>query len=424
MKWLTAESRQKVRHFVKKSAEYYKTCAIMLCNTFVLFVLLNLVLLLIFKVRDSYREPPAEKSPGTREKYGMALLEKAYQDYDRNDLNALLDEHDQTRMEFESFTQFKERPCSGKWINVDRNGFRHVKNQGPWPPQAGHVNIFLFGGSTGFGYRVGDEETIASYLQEFLQNHHGKAVKVYNFGRGAYYSSQERVLLEKLLLAGSVPNVALFIDGYNDFGYAADKPEWTDELEEYMDGGRWPPPESCLSSCLSKLPIMRAARHARFRLGFSSADQPVKVPRIFIRYPEDVEGDAKIIERYSRNKRMIEVLAEAYGVVPVFVWQPIPWYKYDLKYHLFAHEGDAESHPLAREYPLMAKWVKERPITFSDNFLWLADIQEKSRECNYNDALHYNKKFSKEIATHIGRFLRERKLLDLEISRRKKGQDS
>src|SRR5262249_8184022 len=160
------------------------------------------------------------------------------------------------------------------------------------------------------------------YLQEYLQNHHGKAVKVYNFGRGAYYSSQERVLLEKLLLASSVPNVALFIDGFNDFGYAADKPEWTDELEECMDSGGKGPPESGPSSCLSKLPLMRAARHARFRLGFSSEDQPVKVPpRIFIRYPEDVEGDAKIIERYSRNKRMIEVLAEAYGVVPVFVWQ-------------------------------------------------------------------------------------------------------
>ncbi len=105
------------------------------------------------------------------------------------------------------------------------------------------------------------------------------------------------------------------------------------------------------------------------------------------------------------------MLARAYGVTPVFVRQPIAWYKYDLKYHLFSYEG-AESHPLAREYRVMAKAVKDRPHDFSDNFLWLADVQEQSRECNYIDAMHYNNKFSKEIAAHIGHLLLERKLLD------------
>ena len=44
--------------------------------------------------------------------------------------------------------------------------------------------------------------------------------RVYNFGRGSYYSSQERILFEQLAVAGHVPDLAVFIDGGSDFVFA------------------------------------------------------------------------------------------------------------------------------------------------------------------------------------------------------------
>src|SRR5207249_2176487 len=136
----------------------------------------------------------------------------------------------------------------------------------------------------------------------------------------------------------------------NDFLVRDDKTNITIDIEPFE-------PER-LETLWSNLPLVRVGRGVRRWIGatgpflqwFPEGDEGDAkvierygrdkrvgrgVPRWMRRFPEDDEGDAKVIERYGRNKRMIEVLAGGYGFVPVFVWQPIPWYKYDLKYHLF-----------------------------------------------------------------------------------------
>ena len=85
---------------------------------------------------------------------------------------------------YEPYTQFKEKPFQGKYINISQEGFRHVKNQGPWPPSKDNFNIFLFGGSTIFNYGVPENETIASYLQELFTSRL-KKVCIYNQGDAA-----------------------------------------------------------------------------------------------------------------------------------------------------------------------------------------------------------------------------------------------
>ena len=136
---------------------------------------------------------------------------------------------------YEPFTQFKERPNRGDYVNVDENGFRFSADQASWPPDPKKVNVFVFGGSTTFGYGVADLETVPSRLQEELREKFVTPVSVYNFGRGYYYSTQERVLFEKLLLSGYVPNVAIFIDGLNDFYQDIDEPLFTSRLRDIME---------------------------------------------------------------------------------------------------------------------------------------------------------------------------------------------
>ena len=52
-------------------------------------------------------------------------------------------------------------------------------------------NIYMYGGSTTFGYNVTDDQTIASYLQNYLNDD----FCVYNHGRVYFYSKQENNLL-------------------------------------------------------------------------------------------------------------------------------------------------------------------------------------------------------------------------------------
>src|SRR5262249_53760858 len=71
-----------------------------------------------------------------------------------------------------------------------------------------------------------DWTCISSYLQEELNRARaaGKPVRVYNFGRGSYFSTQERILFQQLLLAKAIPNSAIFLDGVNDFYFFHGRP--------------------------------------------------------------------------------------------------------------------------------------------------------------------------------------------------------
>ena len=114
-----------------------------------------------------------------------------------------------------------------------------------------------------------------------------------------------------------------------------------------------------------------------------------------------------VVERWLANKKMIESLAAAYGVRTIFVVQPIPLYKYDLRYHFFLH-SDKEFGGFIRAkygYPLMGELHAQGKL--GPDVLWLADMQQDKRENLYVDSVHYNAAFSKEIADRIGDFMQQ-----------------
>jgi hypothetical protein len=157
-------------------------------------------------------------------RYGKDLFDYLYPHMKGEDIALLLFETWSRRYVFEDFTHVKEGPYAGRYVNVDPSGFRKSKDQGPWPPQKDkHFSIFFFGSSTSFGYGVQDSETVSSYLQELFPRTGLKRVPfVYNFGRGHYYSTPERILFEQLVAKGHVPDMAIFLDGLNEFFFYAD----------------------------------------------------------------------------------------------------------------------------------------------------------------------------------------------------------
>jgi hypothetical protein len=107
------------------------------------------------------------------------------------------------------------------------------------------------------------------------------------------------------------------------------------ELKELLELGRasdfyW----------LKKLPIGRAFEAVKVRLASALGNDPFK--RDTLRQ-EDASYEESVIigviERYTKNMKMIRAVSKAFGVRRAFVWQPVPVYKYDLDYHLFAKWG-------------------------------------------------------------------------------------
>jgi len=164
------------------------------------------------------------------------LVEEIYSDMSQQDIASLLEETWTRRYEYSPYIQFRERAYHGRFVNVHGAGFRYSREQGVWPPAEETVNVFIFGGSTTFGYGLRDDQTVASYLQQYLQPAFQRPLKVYNFGCGSYFSTQERILFTELLLAGWRPEMAIFIDGLNDFYFANNEPALTGSLRELVDG--------------------------------------------------------------------------------------------------------------------------------------------------------------------------------------------
>jgi len=369
-----------------KLKNWYISAAVIVFNTLLLFMFLNLVLYAIMHLRYG-------TSPGPLKLYGAKIF-RAYPGWRAEDVNDLLKESWRRVLPFEyqPFTQFKERPFRGKFLNIDPAGFRLSKNQAPWPPRPEAINVFMFGGSTTFGYGLPDEETISSYFGDCAVSSSSGHMAVYNFGRGYYFSSQELALFQRLLQAGFVPQVAIFVDGLNDFHFVGDDPQYTTQLRRFMAG-------ELRYSALDSVPMVQAAqwlgkRWSRQNLAGATdyADRAL------------LQG---MIDRWLANKKMIEAIAARYGVRTIFVVQPVPMYKYDLRWHLFYDPDRVFGTDIGPRYsyPIMESLRAQGQL--GPNVLWLADIQVDKRENLYVDAVHYTAAFSKEIAGYICDFYRK-----------------
>jgi hypothetical protein len=288
---------------------------------------------------------------------------------------------------------FRENARSGRFVNVSPEGYRFTFGQGPWPPDPRNFNVFVFGGSTAFGYGVQDEQTIPSHLAKRFAAVRPDA-KVYNFGRGMYFSGIERALFIKRIAHGNVPDLAVFIDGTNENLH----PQRLARI--YMTAFIGDNARALREAALGRLPLYRAAVELRERWRPPAAPQDEPLTAEFM------------AARYDTNRRLIESVAREYGVKTFFVWQPHPLYKYDIAYHNLADPDSlAEDRNVPGLYRLMAARRPDRRP------LWCADLQEGRREELYVDTYHYSPAFSATVADCVadglirGGYLRSKKPL-------------
>jgi hypothetical protein len=400
--------REQARVMARRAASAYKDCALVVFNSLVLYLLLNVFVGILLWIHGARADKPDTlRGANPTVKYAPELLDRAYPDWSRQERTAMLAENWNRPFVYADYTHFQERPIAGKYVNVSEDGYRSTKNQGPWPPAAENLNVFVFGGSTAFGYGLPDEETIPSYLQEILADRARRRVCVYNFAVGSYYSTQERIRLERLVLHGRVPEIAIFIDGLNDALSTRDKPAFSRAtaavFEEYQVFNNESPSQEALARravqvCFTYLPVGRAARAVGRRL------QPPR-PRPVGARP-DFGSDI-----YLANKYLIEQFCRHYNITPVFVWQPVPGYKYELSRHLFT-DVELVDRQAAYYAEVRSKLDERAPEA---DFVWCADLQQGRTEPLYVDNVHYTAAFSKVFAESIVRACLDRKLLDKQL---------
>jgi len=207
-------------------------------------------------------------------------------------------------------------------------------------------------------------------------------------GAGYYYSTQERILFERLLSQGHKPDLAIFVDGLNDLWFPRDSPCFS----------------QVAAAAFGKDPTYLVLR----TLSISRIFRKVQKETLTLKPIEAQEQVRPILQRYQSNVKLIESACRAFGTTAVFVWQPVPSYKYDTKYHLF-YLSPKSYQSQAYGYPEMERLYKNG--AFGPDFLWCADLQQDEKECLYVDGHHYTAKFSKKLAEAISQMCLQRKIL-------------
>src|SRR5262245_55192645 len=156
-------------------------------NCIVLLVALNFVLAGVFFVHDRVKVGADNRVSSYREKFADY---QAYTRLSKEEIDGFLNEQDafgSMGFQYAPWVQFRNPEFRGRFINTDKQGFRRTRE--PRITEKNPLKVYVFGGSTTFGYGVPDEHTIPSYLQSYLEEKYpSRAIQVKNFGQGFYYS--------------------------------------------------------------------------------------------------------------------------------------------------------------------------------------------------------------------------------------------
>jgi hypothetical protein len=343
-------NQSKLVGWVRRS---YTPFAVAIANTFLLFLLVNLVLAAFFFARDAAdRTSPGPKivssvyfkpdgSPlnnGKRHPYQLEWFDYgAYDNAKPEYASAVLDDFfilANRGFIYQPWVEFSEPPFKGKLVNIDVDQQGHPVRRTVNPSndaQLRTIRIFTFGGSTTFGYNVSDEHTWPTYLSKILNDradaeHLGIHIEVTNYGHGYYNYSQETTLLINLLRNKNAPDQVIFMDGLN-WPYPQDVARFTDTVMEKFRNLQFRP-EISRWDTLNWVPIVRLANVIRRRLVPSTKVNP-ETGATEQQFLNDVVVD-RVVDRFDQNTRIAAQVCEIYSVTPLFFTQPNASYNYSL----------------------------------------------------------------------------------------------
>jgi hypothetical protein len=290
-----------------------------------------------------------------RRKFPGVDFTHVYPGLGTEEIDALQRESLGLRYVYAPFVEFAPRPVSGRFINITPAGFRQGKAPAPWPPIREEFTVFVFGGSTTFGFGLPDGQTPVSALEaELAPRYPDRTVRCYNFGRGYYFSAQERALFESLLAEGIAPDLAVFVDGLNDFIYHDGVPELTAEIAALV---------------APDLPVPLRAEPT------DDAQRTAAVDRM--------------IAAYARHVKLTEALGRAAGVPVIFVGQPVPFLDFPMGEKTYPFDSTFAEHRLTGwGYNRFKQAAREG--RFGERFVWCGNAFAGADTIMYADSIHYS----------------------------------
>ena len=121
------------------------------------------------------------------------------------------------RRTVERFGYLGIRECRSEYFNIDKNG--HRSNGRDSVVSDGGYQVHCYGGSTTVGQNVADNQTISAFLESRLRKKLN--INVFNFGAGNHTSLHSSLRLLDHVLSGNIPDLAIFLNGFNDCSYSA-----------------------------------------------------------------------------------------------------------------------------------------------------------------------------------------------------------
>lgn len=284
-------------------------------------------------------------------------------------------EQAQTQIRWSPFTYWVVGEFQGQYINVSADGLRNTPQQN----DNAEKTVFVFGGSTVWGEGARDAYTIPGHLTRLLDDG-----QVFNYGQTGYVSTQDLLWFQLQLINGNVPDVAVFYQGFNDVLASCD-----------------PVGLVARQSCESGL--VGVTLQENFRIADSEAGRLLRNSRPVLQLPAttlngyDLSGAAAIettpqsvVDRWFANMEIIEILASAYDIETLFVWQPMLIQKSPLTHdeQAIVERTERERAGLFDLYTEVDAIVRNRCASACDNILLISDLFADDERTIFYDLVH------------------------------------
>jgi hypothetical protein len=198
-------------------------------------------------------------------------------------------------------------PYTSQYVNISEDSLRVTPGA---DCREDAYRIFIFGGSTLWGYGSPDFGTIPAYVQTALDEALDRPICVQNYGELAFNSTQEFLSFALQVRQGNVPDMAIFYSGVNDvrsgvLNNAAGQPYNLSVVRQGISR--------------NTNPFIEALRE-----NFHLVNNLVTSPMTYPSNPDALQPHLadQVVEMYQENQRITQAVADAYGVRAVFLWQP------------------------------------------------------------------------------------------------------
>lgn len=414
----------KRKYFFPKLKKIYNDSAIILLNSILLFLLLNIP----FGIWQEYDKRQKKKNLKkftyyiTREDFNIA--KDTIFNLPEEDIIALLNT---PQWVSHPILEYMERPIKSKFYNVGFENMRYHKFANE--KNANDIinnSVWMLGGSTTFGHGVADNHTLAAYLSNLDSNN-----TYINFGIQGYIQNTEIEKLILLLKKGYRPKKVIFLDGLNDIArvYESDfLPEETpiNRFSAHSFAGKYPMQKHGDNyGFLRNFPIIAffKEKYHKYLIEDKIAKNDtldnfydeVYTPNSFYHsYPEahfwskknvhhrKLENHQnfreKIIRYYKSNLDLIEHLAAAYDFEYVVYFQPLGclYPEHALFTNFEKYKELDVYHNIKNLFDEVKLFIKSEENIY--NFIDVTDLHFRFSGNCYLDLTHYTPEFNEFIS--------------------------